>query len=240
MEENKQQITRIEESEPADTSGLWIVPYADFMTVLMIFFLLMFAFAYTAKTKQQFEKIVSSIQQEMGGEVKKDLIEKMIEQEKTDQIKSKVDDIISKSNLKDYITVNTNAEQIKIVFSNPVLFDIGKSDLKPGSLPILHEVAQILKETPNEIVIEGHTDNTPILGGKIKSNWELSVARAMEVIRYFIDKEQLDSKRFAAAGYGEFRPVFSNDTEENKAQNRRIEINILRGGKGAADNEQAE
>jgi chemotaxis protein MotB len=229
-EENKNlSISSFEEGEhDTDTSGLWIVPYADFMTVMMIFFLLMFAFAYASKTDKKYKKIMSDIQTEMGGEVNKELIEKMIEQEKTDQLASKFDDVIGKENLSKYITVNTSAEQIKIVFSNPILFDPGKVDLKQESIKILHEIALILKETNNEVIVEGHTDNIPITGGLFKSNWELSVARGMEVIRYFIDKEGLRPERFASAGYGEFRPVLSNDTEENRAQNRRIEINILR------------
>jgi chemotaxis protein MotB len=213
-----------------DITDLWIVPYADFMTVLMIFFLLMFAFAFAAKTDKRFEKIISTLQQEMGGTLNKELVEKMIEQERTEQTVSHFDDMIAKLNLKNFITVNSNTENIKILFANPVLFDIGKTELKPQSRTLLHEVSEIfLKGMDNEIVVEGHTDNVPMSGrGKIKSNWELSIARAMGVIKYFVDQEKLDPKRFASAGYGEFRPMFPNTSEYNRAQNRRIELNILK------------
>ncbi|HBU69993.1 MAG TPA: hypothetical protein DEE98_06360 [Elusimicrobia bacterium] len=224
-----------EEDHQTDLGDLWIVPYADFMTVLMIFFLLMFAFAYNSKQDKSFQKIVADIQAEMGGEVNKDLIEKMVEQDKNDQIVSKFDDMIEKLHLKNFITVNSAADHIKVVFANPILFDVGQFELKKESKELMHEMAQIiLKQTDNEIIVEGHTDNLPIHGGKFKSNWELSIARAMEVVNYFVKNEGLDPRRFAAAGYGEFRPVLSNDTEENRSQNRRIEIDILTARKQAA------
>jgi len=227
MQENKT-VDQEREEKKIDTSDLWIVPYADFMSVLMIFFLLMFAFAFNAKTDKRFEKIVTSIQEEMGGKIKKELIEKMIEEEKTNQMISKFDEIIQKQNLKNFVTVNSDAEQIKIIFKNPILFDIGKTELKPETKPVLYEIGIILKNMDNQIIVEGHTDNIPVVGGKFKSNWELSIARALEVIKYFTDTQQISPERFAAAGYGEFRPVFPNDTEENRSQNRRIEINILK------------
>ncbi|OGS18022.1 MAG: hypothetical protein A3J83_00470 [Elusimicrobia bacterium RIFOXYA2_FULL_40_6] len=221
---------KISEPKPLDISGLWIVPYADFMTVLMIFFLMMFVFAYSMKGTK-YKKIVTSIQEEMGGKVNKELIEKMVNEQKDEETTSKIDEIIEKSKLKNFVNVSSDAEQIKIVFSNPILFDIGKAELKPTAKEVLHGVAQVLKEMDNEIIVEGHTDNIPISGGKYKSNWELSVDRAMSVIRHFCDVEGLSYSRFATAGYGEFRPMFLNDTEEHRAQNRRIEVNIIRKNK---------
>ncbi|OGS18859.1 MAG: hypothetical protein A2219_07075 [Elusimicrobia bacterium RIFOXYA2_FULL_50_26] len=218
-----------------DTSDLWIVPYADFMSVLMIFFLLMYAFAYSYKSDDRFKRIVTNIQQEMGGKIDTELVERMIEQERTGQMVSKLDEMIEKLKLNNMVTVNSNTEHIKIVFANPVLFDPGKYRLKNESRELLRDMAQIiLKATDNEIVVEGHTDNVPLSGtGRFRSNWELSVARAMEVVKYLVEEEGLAPGRLAAAGYGEFRPILPNDTEENRAQNRRIEIDIATGKKTA-------
>ncbi|MEW6041726.1 MAG: OmpA family protein [Elusimicrobiota bacterium] len=218
FEEGKKQI---------DLSGLWIIPYADFMTVLMIFFLLMFAFAFAHKD-QHFEKIVTNIQQEMGGKVNQELIDKIVEQEREIMAADKLSETVEKQNLKKYMSVTSDNEYIKIVFNNPVLFDTGNADIKPQAQMMLHSVSQTLKDMPNEVIVEGHTDNVPILGGKYESNWELSVARALAVIRYLSHVEGISHKKFAAAGYGEYRPLFPNDTEEHKAQNRRIEIKIVR------------
>jgi len=212
----------------ADTKDLWIVPYADFMSVLMIFFLIMFAFAYTTMSESKYQQIVTSLQKEAGGKVKEQLAEEMKETENMEMATTKFDKIMEKEELNKDVVVSNDATQIKIVFKNPILFDIGKADLKPGSISVLHEVSQVLKDMKNDIIVEGHTDNVPILGGKYKSNWELSNARAMSVIRYFTEQEGLSQERFAAAGYGEFRPMATNDSEENRGQNRRIEINILK------------
>ena len=219
------------EPKPMDISGLWIVPYADFMTVLMIFFLLMFAFAYSMKDKANYKKVVTAIQEEMGGTANKELIEKMINEQKDEETANKIDEVIERAKLKNFVNVTSDAEQIKIVFSNPILFDAGSAELKPTAKEVLQGVASVLKEMDNDIIVEGHTDNIPTTGGKYKSNWELSVDRAMSVIRYFGEAEGLAFSRFATAGYGEFRPIQLNDTEEHRAQNRRIEVNILRKNK---------
>ncbi len=84
-----------------------------------------------------------------------------------------------------------------------------------------------IQEFPNDIIIEGHTDNVPITGGKYQSNWELSVARAVSVIDFFTDRG-IEPKKLVAGGYGEFHPAYPNDTPEHRARNRRIEITILR------------
>jgi chemotaxis protein MotB len=114
------------------------------------------------------------------------------------------------------------------MMKNPVLFNSGSYELKDESQVILHELAVILRGLNNAIIVEGHTDDVPILGSNM-SNWELSDHRAEAVIRYFVNEERLSPERFAAAGYGEFQPLASNDTEENKSKNRRIEIVIVRG-----------
>jgi len=117
---------------------------------------------------------------------------------------------------------------VRIMLADPVLFDLGESELKPFAIPVLHQVAGLLKDIPNAVVVEGHTDDRPIIGAKFRSNWELSAARAFSVIRYFIEEENIKPERLSALGYGEHRPLYPNDTEENRARNRRIEINIVR------------
>lgn len=210
-----------------DISGLWIIPYADFMTTLMIFFMMMFVFAAGMKD-EHYKRIVSGIQESVGGKMNREQLEKIIDEERDQQAAFDLKNTIKQQDMDKYIEVKMDAEQIKIVFSNPVLFDSGKSDLKSEAIKILKGVGKLLRNMPNEIIVEGHTDNVPITGGKFKSNWELSVARALEVIRYLVHNETINFRRFAAAGYGEFRPLFTNDTEENKAKNRRIEIIVFR------------
>ncbi len=223
-------------SRKTDTNELWIVPYADFMTVLMVLFLIMFAFAYSSRMEQRYSNIIVSIQKEMGGKVRSDLLTEVQDLERTQQAVLKFDDALAKKNLARYITVSMDTENIRISLNTPVLFASGQAALRSDSRMILHEVATIIKGLNNEVVVEGHTDNVPIRGtrGKYRSNWELSQSRALAVIDYMIRKEGVSPGRFAAAGYGEFRPLYPNDTDEHRSYNRRIEINIIRTTDGGA------
>jgi chemotaxis protein MotB len=118
---------------------------------------------------------------------------------------------------------------LAIIFLTEVLFDSGKTDIKQEAFPTLDKIAGVLKDNVEDrnIGIEGHTDNEPIKHSKWKSNWELSTSRATSVLHYLVDTKGIDPKRVAAIGYGEYRPVASNDTVEGKKQNRRVEIVIL-------------
>jgi chemotaxis protein MotB len=123
------------------------------------------------------------------------------------------------SQYKDLLTVN---------LVEKILFDSGQTEIKSRGLEVLKRVGEILKNTTNkEIRIAGHTDNVligPVLAAKYPTNWELSAARATVVARYFQDKVEIPPEKLAPTGYGPYRPVASNDTLEERAQNRRIEI----------------
>jgi chemotaxis protein MotB len=211
-----------------ETQDLWVVPYADFMGILMILFLMMYVFAYSSRTDSHYSEILVSLQKEMGGTVKNDVLREMAEKQQAEKAVMKIDEAVEKRNLGKYITVQTDTEKIRVTMSNPVLFDSGSADLKQGSLQILHAVATILKDMDNDLIVEGHSDNVPIRNDRFRSNWELSQSRAIQVIRYFVEEAKLPATRFAAAGYGEYRPVASNETDEGRGLNRRIEIMILR------------
>lgn len=110
-----------------------------------------------------------------------------------------------------------------------VLFDSGKAKIRPESFSILDKVAGVLKENVPELSvgIEGHTDNQPIKFSGWKSNWELSTARALSVLHYLVEEENISPERVSSIGYGEYRPVASNNTTEGRQLNRRVEIVIL-------------
>jgi chemotaxis protein MotB len=109
-----------------------------------------------------------------------------------------------------------------------VLFDSGKAELKETSEQTLNKVGDILggKVGKHMVYVEGHTDNVPIRVSGWRSNWELSTARATEVIHFFVDQQGLDPRRLAATGYGEFHPVSGNESAEGRLKNRRVEIVI--------------
>ena len=228
MKKNRYERFVEKRTRKIDTTDLWIVPYADFMSVLMILFLLLFAFAYTSRKEKNYTQIISSLQTEMGGKVSQSLKNELQERQKSEQTEAQLNDIIEKLKLSKYVTVHKDLERIKLTLNVPILFEVGKCELHGEFKSILHEIALILKGIDNDIVIEGHTDNIPLHGvGKMRSNWELSQGRALSVIRFFTNNEGIPSRRFAAAGYGEYHPIFPNDSDEHRSSNRRIEINIL-------------
>ncbi len=109
-----------------------------------------------------------------------------------------------------------------------ILFPSGSDVLNPGSLQILDRIATILKELPNDIRIEGHTDNVPINTVRFPSNWHLSVARALNTAYYLINTEGLIAEKVSIVGYSEYRPIATNDTPDGRAINRRVDIVIIK------------
>lgn len=218
--------------------ALWAVTYGDMMSYMMIFFLVMFSFAVGkgqsgqgGEKKKQAEKIeesLASIQQVFGGKADPKIMQRKEQRKKEDDIKESLEQAITDKDLGDKVTVSSTEEKVKLVMEEAVAFDSGRAELKPNALPILTTIAEQLKKVPNTVLIEGHTDNIPIRGGRFGSNWELSMSRAYAVIKFF-EGAGVDPKRLSGIGYGEHRPVADNATPEGRAANRRIEIELLRG-----------
>jgi len=162
-----------------------------------------------------------------------------VDVEKISKLKSELSDLEkAKQELEERLKQEIGDKQVKvemlskglvITFVAEVLFDSGKADLKSESLMTLEKVAGVLNTTVKDLSVgvEGHTDNQPIKYSKWKSNWELSTARALSVLHYLSDEKQVSPERLSATGYGEFKPVSSNDTVQGKQRNRRVEIVIL-------------
>lgn len=127
------------------------------------------------------------------------------------------------------VTVGMDERGLVVTFVAEVLFDSGKAKLRAEALPTLTQVASVLNDTvPSQpIGVEGHTDNQPIKISGWRSNWELSTARATSVLHYLVDERAVNPERVAATGYGEYRPVASNELAEGRQKNRRVEIIVL-------------
>jgi len=114
-------------------------------------------------------------------------------------------------------------------FSERFFFDSGDASIRADIAPMLHIIAESLEKIPNHIRIEGHTDSVPIRTARFPSNWELSTARATSIVHYLLTRHEFEPTRLSAAGYGEFRPIASNNSSEGRSQNRRVDIVILSG-----------
>ena len=125
------------------------------------------------------------------------------------------------------INVIREPRGLLIRLNDTVLFDRGSDIIKDNALNILDKIAVVLKNETNSIRIEGHTDNLPIKTDKFPSNWELSTARATNIIKYLVEKQKMNPTRLSAAGYGEYMPISGNGTEIERATNRRVDIVVL-------------
>jgi len=129
------------------------------------------------------------------------------------------------------ITLKRYKTKTIINIDNSILFDSGQAMLKKKVRKSLVKIARAINKYPeNNIQIEGHTDNVPIHTERFPSNWELSSARALAVLRFFVDQTDMDPRKLSAVGYGEYHPLAPNDTKDNKRMNRRVDIVILPGG----------
>lgn len=126
--------------------------------------------------------------------------------------------------LKEVIGISEDERGVIITLQEMVLFDSGEADVKPTVFPLLDWIAEVLDSIPNDVLIMGHTDNVPMRSDRYRSNWELSLYRALNVHSYFVEKKGLSPERFAVGGYGDLRPRFPNDTREGRQKNRRVEI----------------
>ena len=144
------------------------------------------------------------------------------------QIYADIQSIRKDLQLKEQIAVDLSEDGLLVRISDTALFDVGVADLSKDAIPLMKEIARTISNIPYPVRIEGHTDNMPIHTHRFPSNWELSTARAIGVLRYLIEEEHIPSERLFAVGFGEYRPAFPNDTAAHRAGNRRVELVIER------------
>lgn len=212
------------------TSPGWMVTYGDIMTLLLTFFVLLIS--YSTIREEAFRRALASFQEALGVlPNERSLIRfeqvpavKMMPPIPAQEIIKRLRNSVYSAGLKGKVSVEQEREGVRITIQSPILFDSGKADLRPEALPVLDELIKILRESPNEVVVEGHTDNVPIHTPEFPSNWELSTARAISVAKYLFQKGDLGAERFAVSGYGEYHPVATNATPEGRQKNRRVGI----------------
>lgn len=147
-------------------------------------------------------------------------------QAQIEDTKNHIDTIISNNNLGGTVSNKIMDSGLKITFPSSIVFESGSAELKPEMKKALSQIAPELNKLTNQILVKAYTDNVRITGGKYSSNWNLSCDRAANVVNYLVGECFVNPSRLAPVGRGENDPIASNDTEEGRAQNRRIEIFI--------------
>src|SRR3989338_4366389 len=149
--------------------------------------------------------------------------------EELEQARRMLEDRLAREIQDKQILLERTAMGLVITMVNDILFDSGKAKLKGHAKEVLKKIAGVLQEAvpDRDVGVEGHTDNIPIKYSGWKSNWELSAARATSVLHYLIDSCDIAPQRLSAIGYGEYRPIDTNETKAGRAKNRRVELIIL-------------
>ena len=206
----------------------WITTYSDTITLLLTFFILLYSMAEVDKEKMQ--QVSDAMQSQMVGQAPAAPVENPTQEPPPtdyEKLVEKVNEAVKKNNLTDIVKVREEDRGVVLQLDESILFDPGMADLKENSKAVLNSINVLLTDMDNDVLVEGHTDNVPMHTEKYGSNWELSTARAVNVIRYFIDGKGLNPAKFSAKGYGEFKPLVENSTPENKSINRRVDILIV-------------
>lgn len=219
----------------------WLLTYADLITLLLAFFIMMYTFSkqdvqkyqeVSARLKAIFAGGTGIAQKgNISGTAPLELMpanSSTSSNEIKQQIEQEIKTMANANGLKDNFSVFSDERGIIIRIMDKAFFDEGKADLKDSAKSILDKIVPVVKQINNHIRIEGHTDNVPIKTNEFKSNWELSVRRATEVVRHLIERGDVPPQRISATGYAEYRPVVNNDSAANRALNRRIEIIVAK------------
>lgn len=231
-----------------DTTERWLLTYADLMNLLLIFFIILYAISQVDSKK--FDQLAESLRDAFGpgttasimgdggtqptliqlnGAGAATVIPSNMEEKQFAKVMEDIKDIIKDKNLGEKLDVKLEPRGVVISVEEELLFKSGSADIEPNSRSTIEEIGKTLhdKIPGNQIRVEGHTDTDPIRTSLFPSNWELSSARATTVVRLLIDKSGVDPNIISAVGYGEHRPKVPNDSQENKAKNRRVDIVIV-------------
>lgn len=201
----------------------WLVSYADMMTLLFGFFVLLMSFSKLDLEK--FEKARQETTQFFGGEYKVPF----------EKFKNELMAEIKKENLTNQVVLKVDEKGVIITFRGALFFDLGASEVRPEAITILDRIIPVIKKQTSifTVQIEGHTDDNPISDSKFPSNWELSAFRAVNVLHYF-ERAGFSKENLQATGFGETQPIVPNRNpkgepiKENQAQNRRVVIRLIR------------
>jgi len=255
-------MARRKKPEEHENHERWLVSYADFITLLFAFFVVMYSISSVNEGKYRvlsssleavFSEQVRSLDPIQEGEINRGKGEEspspgkpkgeefLIElpeapytpppvpeetiqtiNELSNQMNNALSDLINDDN----VTIKQGDDWLEVEIKSNVLFNSGQARLENSAVPIIGKIATILNTSANPLQVEGFTDNNPINTPRFPSNWELSAARSASVV-HLLERYGLKPERMSAIGYGEFKPIADNNTEEGRRKNRRVVLVVL-------------
>lgn len=228
--------SRQKKQEAPRGAPAYMTTWGDMCTLLLCFFVMLLAMSTIDPAK--FNVAASSFQNALSGVLEsypsvmitKDILIPRLggdEQNKRMAVDAaqRIKKAVKKEGLEDAVKVKVTESGIAVKLSDPIGFDLGESEIKPELIPTLKNICEIVNSLPTtQIRVEGHTDDLPIRSYKFPSNWELSSSRALNVVKFMASDGRIEPSRLSAIGYGEYRPLVPNTSDENRKMNRRIEI----------------
>lgn len=226
----------------------WMTTFSDLMSLLLTFFILLFSMSNVSNEK--FTQAAQSLSSSLigGGEGIMDGVIVPFEDDNTGtnetvvpaeeleapgldpaliEIYNRVINFVEKNDLEDKVTITADPKGVYVNVSNAILFGKESASISREGRSVLKSVGKLLNQLDNRVVIEGHTDDIPNAYGQYPTNWELSVGRAVSVLRYLNENEHVNTSRLSAVGFGEYQPLAPNNSEENRARNRRVNIVVV-------------
>ncbi len=239
-------MARKKYDDTSENHERWLISYADFITLLFAFFVVMYAIS--SINEEKYRLFAVSLGKALGGRATATVavdaaivqpritLQDLVSKRKSDTLRRErallkalaadLSDTLAPLVKEGKVRVTQNSRGVTVDINASVLFDPGDATLTPDSMEALRALAARLKDDTHAIAVEGHTDRVPIATPLFKSNWELSAVRASSVVRLFVDSG-LDSRRLSAVGNADNFPVAANDTPEGRARNRRVTVTIL-------------
>lgn len=235
--------------KPKKGAPAWMVSFADLQQLLLVFFILLFSMSTT--DEQKFNAVMQSLSDALGTEglgltengestlnytgTPESLLEALVNQ-KNAQLEKELEEVQEYLNtntldgefLSEFISASKSEEGIVLTIKDIVLFDSGSAEIKTNAKKLLDKLSPLIEHKDSNIRVEGHTDNVQLSGdSKYENNWELSTARATNVVAFILEQKMIDASKVSVSGYGEYKPVAENDTAENKSKNRRVDIILI-------------
>jgi chemotaxis protein MotB len=234
----------------------WLVSYADFITLMFAFFVVLYASSKAdLKKQQQVSQAIDSAFKSLGifpevarvpsklknvSSASKDeavtpmnivmgeeLLEPARVKKDLEHVRKDLEKMLSNQIAQHTVSIQMGRDGLVISLREAGFFGSGSAKPLPGTLPVLHEIVERLGKTPYDLRIEGHTDNVPIHNEEFDSNWELSSARANRIARIFLNTHMIEPERLATAGYAEYHPVAANDSIAGRGENRRVDLVVM-------------
>lgn len=249
-------MARKKPHEEHENHERYLVTYSDLITLLLAFFIILYAMSSVDKAKVldfteslsmafnhaspaviNFQGTANKNARTQASQQQLQQIKQAQQNGQLDDLKKKVDKEVQDKGLENSITTKMDKDGLHIILTNEILFESGQAIIKPQMSNILKDISDLLGTVPNEVVISGHTDDIPISTPQYPSNWELSTTRAVAVLKeVLVDNPNLVATRFSAAGYGQFHPIVPNTSDGARQKNRRVEILVKRDNTQDANN----